>query len=273
MKKIVSILICLMLLVLSCKKNKDSNRSERVQSISHVNFFSHIFTYDNQQRLSRIDYDAASSLRLEYNGSGLLMQQYNGNTPDPDRKYDLTIVNGRAVSGRQYLPGGKLNEYTYQYDNHNRLSAATIVLKTAGAEKERHYYTFHFDGSDDLTGTRVLRTVNNGKVDSVVYQFTYYSHKPTLNWAHFGFDHFGKAAFSVDNLGYGTYMPQLYGIDIRPRTHAWATLTAKNYTWNAGSSVWVQLGATSTNSGSESDYVYDDRNRLIEADGLKIVWK
>lgn len=274
MKKTLSISICFMILTFSCKKEKgDDTKQDRVQSISHENLFSHVFTYDNQQRLSRIDYDAGSSLRFEYNGSGLLMQQYNGNAPDPDRKYDLTIVNGRAVSGRQYLPGNKVNEYDYQYDNANKMSSATVVLKTAGDEKETHYYTFHYDANDDLAETRVLKRADNVKVDSVAYSYTYYTRRPFLNWAHFGFDHFGNAAFSVDNLGYGTYMPQLYGIDIRPRTHAWATLTAKNYTWNAGLSVWVQLGSAGTSNRSEADYVYDDRNRLIKADGLTIAWK
>jgi hypothetical protein len=201
------------------------------------------------------------------------MQQYNGSTPDPDRKYDLTILNGRAVSGRQYLPGNKVNEYDYQYDNANMMSSATIVLKTAGVEKERHYYTFNYNADGDLAETRVLKTVNNIKADSVAYNYTYYAQKTFLNWAHFGFDYFGKAAFSVDNLGYGTYMPQLYGVDVRPRTHAWATLTMKNYVWNAGQSVWVQIGSASTSNRSEADYVYDDRERLIKADGLTIAWK
>src|SRR5687768_14323574 len=126
MKKTLSISISLLILTFSCKKDKASDaRPDRVQSISLENFFSHVFTYDDQQRLSRIDYDAASSLRFEYNGSGLVMQQYNGNTPDPDRKYDLTLVNGRVVSGRQYLPGNKVNEYNYQYDNDNKMAAAT----------------------------------------------------------------------------------------------------------------------------------------------------
>jgi YD repeat-containing protein len=168
-----------MLLTFSCKKDKKSDApQDRVHSISHDNFFSHVFTYDDQQRLSRIDYDAGSSLRFEYNGSGLLMQQYNGNTPDPDRKYDLTILNGRAVSGRQYLPGNKVNEYDYQYDNANMMSSATIVLKTAGVEKERHYYTFNYNADGDLAETRVLKTVNNIKADSVAYNYTYYAHMP-----------------------------------------------------------------------------------------------
>lgn len=263
----------MLMLAISCKKDKASHtQHDRVQSISHENFFVRHYTYDNQQRLTRIDYDAASSLRFEYNGSGLLMQQYNGNTPDPDRKYDLTIVNGRAVSGRQYLPDNKVNEYNYQYDSDNKIAAATIVLKTAGDEKERHHYTFHYNTNDDVTETRVLKTVENTKTDSTVYSLTYYGSKPFLNWTHFGFDYFGKASFSVDNLGYGTYMPQLYGIDIRPRTHAWSTLTMKNYSWNIGQSAWVQLGATSTSNRSETDYVYDERNRPVKAEGLTITW-
>jgi len=267
-------LLVFLLCSFSCKKGKNGEALPyRVHSISDGNFFTHTYTYDNLQRISRIDYDAASSIRFEYNASGLLMQQYNGNTPDPDRKYDLTIVNGRAVKGRQYLPGNKLNEYNFEYDNANRLSTATIILKTAGAENERHFYTFHYNAQDDLAEAGILKTVQNKKVDSSVHSFTYYTSKPFLNWADLGYSYFGKASFSVDNLGYGTTMPQLYSVIIRPRTHALATLTMKNYAWDINLNAWKQLGATSTTSRSEADYVYDGKQRLSRAEGLNITWK
>lgn len=52
-----------MIVTFLCKKEKESDATQgSVQSISHENFFAYVFTYDNQQRLNRIDYDADEDL-------------------------------------------------------------------------------------------------------------------------------------------------------------------------------------------------------------------
>ncbi len=265
--------IILILCFISCKKDKNKSPGDnRLHSISDGNFFTHYHSYDNQNRLTRIDFDAGSSLRFEYTGAGVLIQQYNGETPNANMRYDLTLVNGRAVSGRQYLPANKLNEYSYQYDGQQRLSYAEIQLKTNSVTTEQHYYSFIYDTDNNIAEIRFKRKVGAKNEDSISLGKTYYTDKPFITWRDIGFDYFGAATVSVDNFGYGTNMPQLFGYTIRPLAHAPKSITHKIYIWSNNVS-WIQLGATGEQAIPATQYAYDDRGRLSRQGSLLFTWQ
>jgi hypothetical protein len=269
-------LIVLAMAVSACKKNKNEGpmaSGDRIRSISNNTTFTYNFTYDNQKRISRIDYDAGSSVRFTYNSSGVVMQQYNGDTPDPERKFDLTVVNDLAVKGRQYLPGNKLNEYYYQYDGARKLTAAQIDLKTGNTTTERHAYTFQYDAKNDLTEMRFSSMAGNTKKDSLLFSYTYYTDKAHISWADLGFGYFGIATICADNVGAGTYLPQLFSIEPRPRTHALASNTRKAYFWDEGTAAWKPLGLPGIQNYNVSEYGYDEKGKLIRYGSVSIEWK
>lgn len=263
-----------LLLLISCSKSGSSPTAvKKVHTISDGNFFTRYYSYDDQKRLSRIDYDAGSSLRFTYSASGVSMQLYNAEAPHPDTKYDLTLVNGKAVSGRQYLAGNKVNEYSYNYDNEQRLTSAEISLKTNNTITARHFYSFEYDAQHNVTEVRFKSMAGNVRQDSISLAKIYYADRSYINWKDLGFDHFGSTTVSVENLGYGTYMPQLFGQDFRPNKNALKATTLKNYAWDAGTATWKAIGAPGTSNYDTGTYQYNEAGLLVSHGSLKIGWQ
>jgi hypothetical protein len=182
-------------------------------------------------------------------------------------------VNDRAVSGRQYLAGGKLNEYFYSYDNENRLSSAEISLKTGTTTNERHFYSFVYDAGDHVMEIRFRRMVGTTNQDSISLSKTYYEDKKFITWQDLGFDHFGSTTVSVESFGYGTVLPQLFGLTIKPNSHALKTTNMKSYIWNPGTAKWQLVGVPGEYTYNEDNYKYDEAGLLSGYGSMKISWQ
>lgn len=269
--RIIIMICCSLFLLISCsKKGSSPIAAKKIHTISDGSFFTRYYSYDEQKRLSRIDYDAGSSLRFTYSASGVSMQMYNAEAPNPDAKYDLTLVNEKAVSGRQYIAGNKVNEYSYTYDNEQRLVSAEISLKTNNTVTARHFYSFQYDAQNNLMEVRFKSMAGNVKQDSISLAKIYYTDRSYISWKDLGFDHFGTTTVSVENFGYGTYMPQLFGQDFRPNKNALKATTLKNYAWDAGTATWKAIGFPGTSNYDTGIYQYNEAGQLVGHGALKI---
>lgn len=272
MKKLTLVLTTI-IMVAACKKDKNggiaNQRISRILSGSEQQ----LLAYDNQKRITRIDYNAANSLRFEYSAAGVFIQQYGaGDVPNPDRKYDFTIVNNKITSGHRYLPGNFVDNFYYGYDEQEKLTTMTISRRFDGTEYEQHTYSLLFDEQKNVQSVVFKRKTDNKNSDSIFISRTYYS-TSFISWRDMGFDYFGSASVGQEHLGYGIVMPfSILGGAIYPGNHALKTSEYKQFTWNPVTSKWIPR-APSGYTRAESEYQYDNNGRLIYYGGSEIKWQ
>ena len=271
--KYILFICTLFIVVASCKKDKKDNPGDkRIVSVSDGST-AQLLAYDDQKRITRIDYNAAFSLRFEYSAAGVFIQQYGaGNTPDPDNKYDFTIVNGRITSGHKYLAGQRVNNFSFGYDGQQRLTGIYISLRFDGNEFESHFYELTYDAQNNVEEIAFRRRQDNENSDSMHLYKTYYDDKSFITWRDMGFDYFGSAAAGQEHLGYGIIVPFHLLSSVYPSQHALKTEESQRFSWNPITKKWVSQGGNNfTRPGTE--YVHDENGRLVNYFGRDIQWQ
>jgi hypothetical protein len=263
------------LIGLSCKKDKSGGdeKPRRIKAISDGSQ-ADILEYDEQGRVIRVYYNASASLKFTYSPAGVNMQRLgSGDVPDPDRKTDFSIVNGRIVNGTEFLPDKFTRKFSYGYDDPGRLTEVYVQLQYDGATSETHHYKLTYDAQNDVTAISFLRKDNGGNdnSDSVYITKTWYN-KKFVTWNDLGFGYFGLAAFGQQHLGYGIAVPFNMVSYIYPAEHALKTETAEGYYWNHVTKKWVYR-STNSYTRPESEYAYDANGRLVKYSGRTIEWQ
>jgi hypothetical protein len=273
--KTIFLVSFVLLFVLSCKKNSPGpdEKSQRIKSISDGSQAT-IFEYDEQGRVIRLYYNASSSLKFTYSPAGVNMQRLgSGDVPDPDRKTDFSIVNGRIVNGTEYLPDKRTRKFFYGYDDPGMLKQVYIQLQYDGTTYETHNYNLVYDAQNNVAAISFVRKDNGGNdnSDSVYISKTWYNNK-FVTWNNFGFGYFGSADFGQQHLGYGIIVPFNMASYFYPANHALKTETSDDYYWNPVTKKWVFQSASS-HTYLESEYEYDANGRLVKYFGRTIEWQ
>jgi len=267
---------------LSCKKGKENNpqpgQSYRIKStIDGAD--KKTFSYDNENRLTRIDF-AGGSFRIGYSNVEITAQTYftNGN-PDPNWKYMFTIHNGRINGGFRYLPNGGIGrDYRYEYDTDGRLQLAIMRLYDfTGDVSESHRYDFSYDGQNNLQQVIFTRGNRIGtgiqKADSVSSIISYYNDRDFIKWKQTGFDFFGKVSGGIRLTGLEIIpFSFLFQENIIPSEKALQTLDSKKYQWNTTTQLWNQV-STVNQTWSQADYVYNNEGLPVKFKNIAIEWE
>lgn len=268
-------ILTISVLLFSCKKNNrgPDDKVQRIKSIADGSQAT-ILEYDEQGRVIRLYYNASASLKFTYSPAGVNMQRLgSGDVPDPDRKTDFSMVNGRIVNGTEYLPDKRTRKFSYAYDDPGRLNQVYIQLQYDGTTYETHHYKLAYDAQNNVAEINFIRKDNGGNdnSDSVHIVKTWYD-KKFITWNDLGFGFFGSAAFGQQHLGYGITVPFNMAANVNPANHALKTVTTDDYYWNPVTKKWI-FQSTSNNTRPESDYGYDGSGRLVNYSGRTIEWQ
>lgn len=279
--RIVLMTVISLTAILSCNKDDDGNppsgTSYRVKGIQNSGE-QKTFTYDNQDRITRIDFNGGS-YRFTYSPAEITAQVYFTNgTPDPSWKYVFTVANGRISNGRRYFPNGAISrEYQYGYDNQQQLSTLVMSLKDfTGDEAENFRYQFFYDGQS-LRRVALVRKIKNGSVlenaDSSSGTFSYFTGKSFINWKQIGFNFFGAATAGIEFQGQETMPFSFTYLDqVVPSDKAVQIFDTKKYNWNPGTGTWNLLLST-TQTFVETNYEYNQTGQLEKYKNNTITWE
>ena len=274
-KSIGLIGVFLLIILPSCKKESNNNSGDyRISSIANGNSSTY-FTYDDQKRLLRIDYDISRSLRAQYSPAGVILQYYNGEVPDAANKYEFNILNDLITTGRRYLTGGIVEDYTYTYDDKQRLSKIISRAGDAGGFYNRHEFSFSYD-EKDIFRTSTFFGARLSPSDSSWASFTYFETLPSFNLNNLGFDYFGNAPVGVE------YTSSFEGQLVVPFPFIGQSIYPGKWTIKEESvdgksknpinfGQWEPVG--SHRSYNENDYEHDQQGRLTKYGGFQIEWK
>ena len=267
---------------LACKKDKDNDpqpgSSYRIKSTLDGSD-KKTFSYDNENRLTRIDF-TGGSYQITYSNVEIKAQTYfaNGN-PDPNWKYLFTLNSNRINGAFRYLPNGAIGrDYRFEYDSEGRLQLTVMRLfDFTGDASETHRYSFSYDAEHNLQQVAYTREIRDGatmkKADSVAAIISYYTGRVFIQWKQTGFDYFGKATGGI----------RLTGLDIVPFSFlfqeniilsekAIQTTGTKKFFWNQGTSAWSQVSSDNQNY-PESDYQYNDKGLPVKFTNIAIEWE
>lgn len=264
----------------ACKK-EGGNKHEtayRIKKIQNGAEYKN-FTYDNQRRVSRIDFNTGS-FQFMYSTNEIVVQTYaTDGAPDPNWKYVFATENGRIKKGTRYLSTGTIGRnYTYAYDDNNRLRLTYMSLKDFnGDEAEDHRYYFSYDAQNNVQQIAYTRAswigserVNN---DSISASFGYYADKPFIKWKQVGFDFFGAATGGI----------QLQGLEIIPFSFlflenlvlsekAVQAIDTEKYKWNSLNKSWA-AASTSSKTWTETDYGHNDEGLPVKYKTITVEWE
>lgn len=163
-----------------------------------------VFSYDEQKRLSRIDYnyDDNPSLRFTYSGQTITAQYYKGAAPDPQReKYVFTTLNGRIVNSRMTNPNGSYYDTYFDYDTQNRMTEIGFRSVSANGSivsKLDCYYTYATQGN--IQDLKAYGHYGFHATDTITQTRTWHTSQPFFSFSNIGFNYFGShpAGFAYD---------------------------------------------------------------------------
>lgn len=292
------------ILLAACSKQNGSGQpdlnydEERIASITIKDETrTAVFTYDEQKRLSRIDYnyDDFLSLRFVYNGQTITAQYYKGAAPDPQReKYVFTLLNNRVVNSRMTNPNGSYNDTYFDYDAQNRMteigfrsvsSDGSLGAKTDG------YYSYSNTGNEQtfkLYGQWIGK-----QTDTITQTRAWHADKQFVSFSNLGFNYFGTAAagFAHNIAGMmpviepfpfirsrravleGAQVPYLV-----PMPAAMQSIQGEGKVLDFSNGFlnpqWIYPGWSWTDSeASQSPYKYDELGRLTSYFNYNFTWK
>lgn len=274
--------VCFSGIHLGCKKKKDNtpppNQSYRIKSTTDGSD-KKTFSYDNENRLTRIDF-AGGSFRIVYSNVEIKAQVYfaNGN-PDPSWKYLFTIHNGHINGGFKYLPNGGIGrDYRYEYDIDGRLQLSIMrVYDFTGDVSEVHRYDFSYDAQNNLQQVGYTRGNQTGtgiqKADSISSIISYYNDRNFIKWKQTGFDFFGKASGGIRLTGLEIVpFSFLFQENIIPSEKALQTLDSKKYQWNTTTQLWNQV-STANQTWPSGDYTYNNEGLPVKFKNITLEWE
>jgi hypothetical protein len=276
MKQILLYVIILLTSTASCKKENNRNRNEKKISAAVVNNINHVFSYDAQGRLQRIDYGVNHYLLVEYKAAGLVLQWYEADgTPMANRRYEFNMLDGRIVSGKESKANGRIVTHAFGYDHEGRLTehSARDVYEPTNEEAHRVIFIYSYTGNN-VSKISYLHFDQGLRRDSTAITQTYYTDKKFFTWQSVGFDLFGPTASGLPHQGLGISSP----INMLPFRTFWPSFnalketTGDRYEWNNVQNKWVYKN-TSGYTLPEADYQYNGDGYLIAFAGSeKIEW-
>ncbi len=244
------------------------------------------FSYDEQKRLSRIDYnyDGNPSLRFKYTLPTITAQYYKGAAPDITReKYVFTLLNGNTVNVRTSYPDGTAYDTYLDYDANGRMREAGVRGISSNGVSVFFTMDVYFSYPQDNTQRIKLYGARSTATDTIDIVRTYNPQRRYFGFNNIGFNYFGtfptgiayKVAgindvivpfpFFSNRLFVTSYDREFF---ITPATHVLKTLTADgrardllDFTNND----WKQVSWGS--SFDDSFYQYDEKGRLAESLG------
>ncbi|QEC43996.1 hypothetical protein [Pseudobacter ginsenosidimutans] len=198
----------IILLLASCSKQDGSGApdpdydEQRIATITIKDeVLTATFAYDDQKRLSRIDYSdmGSPSLRFSYNGQTITARYYKGAAPDPQReKYVFTLLNNHVVNTRMTRPDNSYYDTYFEYDAQNRMTEigfrAVSSNGSIGATLDC-YYTYPAQGNTQelkMYGQYLLK-----ETDTITQSKTWHTDKQFVSLSNLGFDYFGKAPAGI----------------------------------------------------------------------------
>lgn len=236
------------------------------------------FSYDNQKRLSRIDYDASTSLRVEYAADSILLQYYDGAAPNSQKKYVFNISNGRIVTGKDYKPGQATKNLFYQYDNQQRLIEAGIrVMQPNGSLDRRFDCYFSYDAQHNMQELKFYSALSFKAMDSIQISRTYFQNRSFFTFKDIGFDYFGIASTGLyyEAMGIEDVLIPLpfFTFHIYPGTYAikGESIAGKARELLDLNSQWKD--ASGGYMYSEDQHQYDQQGRIIKSGLFTFEWQ
>jgi hypothetical protein len=265
--------IACLVLTVSCKKGGNDNaiKVNRIAAVKTSNF-NHLYRYDEQNRLTGIDYSVSSHMNVSYSASGIVLQWNDGAGNPTDYRMELNIVDGRAISVKESNTNYR-SDHFYSYDSEGKMIQAQVT-RTALSNNQvenRGVAVMNWDGN---LLQRVLLQVSNRlgeKTDSIIYNFTYYNDIKFITWDDAGFSYFGKMPIGGFSNGFGWRLPiNFLSEDMMPSVAAMKETSRKSYYRNGGP--WsLSQGSTTY---PETDYQHDQQGRLNKwRTGIEITWK
>lgn len=291
---IVSAVASMLLLSASCSKSDKQPpfvyEEQRIASIRNkINGNTTSFTYDSENRLSRIDfnYDGNPSIRFEYALPVITVQYYKGAAPDITReKYTFTTLNGMVANYRMTRPDGTTYDTFFEYDNSGRMiEAGQRGISNTGQlfVSMDCYISYNSQHTQQL---RIYGARGVQETDTITITRTFDQQRDYFSFHNIGFSYFGSfstgLAYTVAGIN-DVILPFPF-FTSRPDINDFTMIPAKNALMNietvgkgrdlsdAFDNGWKNISGVY--QYSNNDYKYDDLGRLTE-EGNKYLfnWK
>lgn len=289
------IVISVLLLSVSCGKNDKQPpfvyEEQRIASIRNkLNGDNTAFTYDNEKRLSRIDFnsDGSSSVRFEYTLPTITVQYYTGAAPDITReKYTFTTLNGMVANYRVTRPDGTIYDTFFEYDNSNRIiEAGQRGISATGQLFMSMDCYISYNSQNNTQQVKIYGTWGFQETDSVTITRTFDPQNNYFIFHNIGFNYFGSfsigIAYSIAGISdailpfpFFTNRQEISDFPMTPAENAMVnTKTAgksRNFSDPFNHS-WVDISGEYQYPNSY--YRYDDMGRLVEENNKYVfTWK
>jgi hypothetical protein len=201
------VIMVVLLLMASCKKDSGDEEpdfvyeEQRITSIRNkIDGNSATFTYDTENKLSRIDfnYDGNLSVRFDYTLPTITAQYYKGAAPDITReKYTFTLLNGMVANYRMTRANGNIYDTYFEYDDSGRM----IEAGQRGISNGNLFMTldcyFSYNTQNNTQQIKLFGSRGLQASDTVVFTRTFDTERNYFTFHNIGFNYFGSFSTGV----------------------------------------------------------------------------